>query len=221
MKKIPGRIAALLVKILQRGIRGSVIVGGRPYRVTREVFNPKLYVTTPLLLSCIRVSDSDRVLDMGTGSGFLAIEAARRAREVVAVDINPEAVRCAEENARTHGVSDRLAVFQGDLFGPLAAHEEFDVILFNPPYIDGPIKSLLDHALYDPEKRTIERFLKEAKDHLAPSGYIQMVYSSIADHRKMMSLARRYGFGCTTMKKKRILFERLFVFELHPLERET
>ena len=220
MRSILGRIAALVIKLLQRRIRGSVTVEGRPYTVTPEVFNPKLYVTTTLLASCLRVSRGDRVLDMGTGSGLLAIEAARCAREVVAIDINPEAVRCAEENARAHGVSDRISVMQGDLFTPLAEDEVFDVILFNPPYLDGSGKSLFDYAIYDPDKRVVGRFLKEAKSHLAPSGYIQMVYSSIADPRRVLTLAQESGFMCVVVMQKRVLFERFFVFELFPRHTE-
>lgn len=216
MRSILGRIAALVIKLLQRRIRGSVTVEGRPYTVTPDVFNPKLYVTTSLLASCLRVSRGDRVLDMGTGSGLLAIEAARCTREVVAIDINPEAVHCAEENARAHGVSDRISVLQGDLFTPLAEDELFDVILFNPPYLDGSGKSLFDHAIYDPDKMVVGRFLKEAKSHLVPYGYIQMAYSSIADHKRVLTLAQEFGFRSVVVMQKRVLFEHFFVFELFP-----
>jgi len=220
MRSILGRIAALVIKLFQRRIRGSVTVEGRSYSVTPDVFNPKLYITTSLLASCLRVSRGDRLLDMGTGSGFLAIEAARRACEVVAIDINPEAVRCAEENARVHRVSDRISVLQGDLFTPIAEDELFDVILFNPPYLDGSEKSLFDHAIYDPDKRVVGRFLKEAGSHLVPSGYIAMVYSSIADPRRVLMLAQECGFRCAVVMQKRVLFERFFVFEFFPSHTE-
>ena len=76
------------------------------------------------------------MLDLGTGSGVGAVFAAQWAGQVVAVDVNPAAVRCARINVLLHGVEDRVDVLQGDLFEPVAG-ERFDVILFNPPYFPG------------------------------------------------------------------------------------
>ena len=177
-------------------------------------FDSGLYFTTSLLASALRVSRNDRVLDMGTGSGLLAIAAARFAEEVVAVDINPEAVRCAEKNVRTHGVSERISVLQGDLFLPVSPGTLFDVILFNPPYLEGQVSGPFDHAIYDPEKRVVRRFLKESGRFLAPAGYIQMVYSSIAEPGKMLKIAEESGFSHVVVRQKRFIFERLFVYEL-------
>jgi release factor glutamine methyltransferase len=210
------RISAAAVKLLQRCGRRRVMVKGLPFTVARDVFNPRFFITTTFLASALRVSGEDRVLDMGTGSGFLAIAAARHTRDVIAVDINPEAVRCAAENAAVHGVSDRVSVLQGDLFSPIPDGMLFDVIVFNPPYLDGSRKTPFDLALFDPEKRVMGRFLKQAGGYLAPDGYIQMAYSSIADPDAVMKLAGESGFECRVAKQKRGLLERFFIFELFP-----
>ena len=73
---------------------------------------------------------------MGTGSGVCAVFAARHAHRVVAVDINPGAVRCAALNALLNHVEARIEVRQGDLFAPVA-RERFDLVLFNPPFFVG------------------------------------------------------------------------------------
>ena len=152
-------ISAFCIKRIQRFSRGTATVPGMYCILPPEVFNPKLYFTTSFLLSSLRVGAEDRVLDMGTGSGVLAVAAARRAKTVVAIDINPAAVHCAALNADKNGVADRMSVLQGDLFLPLRQDDRFDVILFNPPYLEGRIKRPFDHALYDPGKRVVRRFL--------------------------------------------------------------
>jgi release factor glutamine methyltransferase len=77
-----------------------------------------------------------RVLDLGTGTGCLAVTllAERSDATALAVDISPAALAVAGENARRHGVADRLRLVQGDWFGPVRG--VFDLILANPPYLD-------------------------------------------------------------------------------------
>ncbi len=112
---------------------------GMPIVVMPSVANPKLLRTGAFFASQIdarlfRAESS--VLDMGTGSGVCALFAARLARRVVAVDINPAAVRCAGINAMLNHLEARIDLRQGDLFAPVA-DERFDVVLFNPPFLIG------------------------------------------------------------------------------------
>jgi release factor glutamine methyltransferase len=79
-----------------------------------------------------------KVLDLGTGSGAIAVSLAKDhgAMEIVAVDISPVALDLARVNAVRHGVADRIRFLPGDLFAPLnASSETFDLIVSNPPYI--------------------------------------------------------------------------------------
>src|SRR3972149_6876211 len=78
------------------------------------------------------VRESDRVLDMGTGSGVNAILAASKSADVVAVDINPVAVEAARNNAVLNGVADRIEVRSSDVFSNVDG--EFDLIIFDPPF---------------------------------------------------------------------------------------
>ena len=212
-KRLAQRVSAFAVNRLQRVSRGTVTVHGMTCSLSPDVFNPKLYVTTSFFLSSLRVGAGDRVLDMGTGSGMLAVAAARRAREVVAVDINPAAAAVAARNAENNGVGKNMSVLCGDLFSPLGEEDLFDVILFNPPYLEGRIERPFDYALYDPGKGLLRRFFAEAGGHLLPSGYIQMVYSSIAGPEEAVEIALKAGFTHRLEAKKRVLFERFFVLE--------
>jgi release factor glutamine methyltransferase len=78
-----------------------------------------------------------RVLDVGTGSGCLAVAFAHRHKGamVTAIDISAQALAVAQRNANRHQVAQRIIFLQGDLFAPLPGGAKFDFILSNPPYI--------------------------------------------------------------------------------------
>ena len=111
-------------------------VGGRPLLIWPGVMNPVLFRTGPVLAQHLEehpVTAGTAVLDLGTGSGLLAVVAAEQGAEVVAVDINPEAVRCARINALLNRVETRVDVRHGDLFGPLAGEEKLSLIHISEP----------------------------------------------------------------------------------------
>lgn len=116
-----------------------------------------------------------RALDVGTGSGAVALFLARSGKEVIAVDVDPEAVACAQANARDNGIS--LDVRRSDLFEAVEG-ERFDLILFNAPLRHGDIEHPVDRIACDPGGALTVRFLKEASDYLAPGGAIVLVAAS-------------------------------------------
>jgi release factor glutamine methyltransferase len=94
-------------------------------------------------------------LDLGTGSGCLAITLARNvpAAEIHATDVSGDALQVARLNAESHGVSGRLRWHEGDIFAAMPAGLRFDLIVSNPPYIPSArIKTL------DPEVREHEPY---------------------------------------------------------------
>jgi len=132
------------------------------------------------------VKEGERVLDMGTGCGILGILAAKKASAVVAVDVNPYAVRCARENATFNNVRDKMAFIQGDLFTPLREAEKFDVILFNAPYLpadESELDSWIDRAWAGGAtgRQIIDRFISEAPRHLKLAGRVLLMQSTLAD----------------------------------------
>lgn len=78
-----------------------------------------------------------RILDLGTGTGCVAISLLTESpsAHAVAVDLSPEAIATAQANADRLGVDKRLALRKGSWFGPLQRGEVFDLIVSNPPYI--------------------------------------------------------------------------------------
>jgi release factor glutamine methyltransferase len=130
------------------------------------------------------VKDFCRVADVGTGCGILSIVAGKRAREIVAIDLNPYAVRCARQNAKLNGVIDKIVFIQGDLLSPVDQNAKFDLILFNAPYLPAEREdtSWLERSWAGGEtgREIIDRFINEVSEHLSPDGQILLMQSSLS-----------------------------------------
>lgn len=167
-------------------------VAGKSFVVLPQVFNPALFWTSEFFaqtLSAAHIPPGSRVLDLGTGSGINGVFAAQWARQVIAADINPAAVRCAKINALLNQVEDRMEVRQGDLFAPVAG-EQFDVILFNPPFFKGEAKDALEKAFFG--SAMAPRFAHELASHLTPGGICLLLLSSIGDDAFLNALQTTY-----------------------------
>lgn len=135
-------------------IIGSREFMGLPFRVTPAVLIPRpdTEILVQAALDRLKGQEQPLLADIGTGSGAVCLSLLHYLPELRAmtVDISPEAVAVAQENADALGVADRIAFFTGDLLAPLQG-EVFDAIVSNPPYIpDGDIAGL------EPEVRTYE-----------------------------------------------------------------
>ncbi|MFC2163813.1 HemK2/MTQ2 family protein methyltransferase [Acidobacteriota bacterium] len=214
MKKIWQKIAVYIIRAVQKYGPHEVEVLGRKYLASNEVFNPKYYRTSEFMAKHISVKQEDEVLDMGTGSGILAITAGNMARKVQAVDVNPVAVRYARENIKRHKLESTVSVTEGDLFSSIPLGSAFDVILFSPPYLEGIPRDNLGLALYDPGKSLIGRFFKEAQNYLKSEGYVQMAYSSIAEPERVLSIADKLGWTSKILAESKGLFETYVIWKL-------
>ena len=214
LNNLKQQVIIILIKAVQRFGKHRVTIMGNRFEISENVFNPGYYYTSIYMAKNIKVSPDDIVLDMGTGSGIQAVTAAQTASRVVAIDINPEAVKYAKMNVAANGLKDRISVMEGDLFSPLEKGPVFSVILFTPPYLKGQPRSDFDHALFDPEKTLITRFFSEAKYYLTQDGYIQMLYSSMADNETALSIARKMGWHCRLMSRQETFSESFLIYKI-------
>jgi release factor glutamine methyltransferase len=138
------------------------------------------------------VRPTDRVLDMGTGSGVVALLAASVGAEVVAVDINPRAVGCARANAARNGLSDHITFLRSDVFD--AVPGAFDLIVFDPPFRWFGPRDLLEASSADKGYRALTRFMAEVRDHLRPGGRILLNFGTSGDIAYLHRLIHHEGF---------------------------
>ncbi len=167
-----------------RRSREGIYINALGARIT---IKPHVYVPfdqsiIDLVQRRMRIEPGDRVLDMGTGTGVLALVAARKgARNVVATDLSRNSVENARENARILGMREKINVKgPGDLFLPVE-QRDFDVIVFNPPWIIGCPETPYDVGIYDPEQRTLLRFLAQAPRYMKAGGRLYLLYSNISE----------------------------------------
>ena len=109
------------------------------FEVNSDVLIPRPETETLVLeaIEIINTLPSPKILEIGTGSGCIAVAITNRCPNatVVAVDISERAIDVAKRNAASHGVSDRIEFRHGDMLGPIAPDERFDMLLSNPPYV--------------------------------------------------------------------------------------
>jgi len=182
---IPLRRLQRILTDMRRASEGIEIEGlGGTITILPHVYVPSDRSVPAMFAEYRHLIEGRRVLDMGTGTGVLALLAARLgAKRVVATDSNPKAVANARINAERLGLAGRLEVREpADLFDSVRG-ETFDVILFNAPWIQGEPQTLYDTANYDPGYRIIDGFLKDAPNHLAPGGAILLQYSNVSERK--------------------------------------
>ncbi|USX21070.1 peptide chain release factor N(5)-glutamine methyltransferase [Oxalobacteraceae bacterium OTU3REALA1] len=197
------RFAALVQRRLD-GEPIAYIVGqreffGLPFEVSGAVLIPRPDTELLVELTLERLPPSGRVLDMGTGSGAIAVALAhtRRDTDVTALDVSGEALAVARRNAAANGA--RVAFLQSDWYAALDGLPPFDVIASNPPYIASgdrhlsegdlryePVGALTDHADGLSALRII---VAGAKARLKPGGWLLMEhgYDQSAAVRQLLS----------------------------------
>jgi release factor glutamine methyltransferase len=138
-----------------------------------------IFPVSHLLGECVReeVRETDRVLDMGTGSGVNAILAARTAREIVAVDVNPDAVRAAWHNAELNGVT--IDVRESDVFEHVDS--AFDLIVFDPPFAWFPPREMPERATTGEDYRALTAFFEQVGEYMAPGARILLFFGTSGD----------------------------------------
>jgi release factor glutamine methyltransferase len=139
------------------------------------------------------------VLDIGTGSGALAVSAARAgAASVTAVDLSMRSVIATWLNSKLHGAP--VSVHRGDLFSPVAGRR-FGLVVANPPYVPAPTTALPRHRkarCWDagPDGRALlDRICAGVTDVLAPDGHVLIVHSSVCDTDMTVAALERAGLS--------------------------
>jgi release factor glutamine methyltransferase len=192
-----------------RSLTKRVLFSKHAFDVFEEVYEPA--EDSLLFADNLKANEGDVVLDMGTGCGILGIIAAEKAAQVIAIDINPHAVRCARENAILNHVDDTMFCIQGDLFAAIKNHAKFDLILFNAPYLpseDVDESSWLESAWSGGPsgRRVIDRFVHDAPKYLKPRGRLLLLQSTLSNVNDTLEKLERENFTVTVVAEKALPF---------------
>jgi len=145
-EELSGKQATHYMKLLERRYNGEPIqyITGRtefyglPFRVTPDVLIPRPeteHLVEKTIAFAVRFQ-APRIVDVGTGSGAIAIALAHHLPNaaIAAIDLSAAALAVARENAELNGVSHCISFFEGDLLAPVAG-QQFDIAVSNPPYV--------------------------------------------------------------------------------------
>ena len=178
------------------------------------VFHPGVFFSTPVFIQFLKNIDFHRkkVLDMGTGSGALALFAAQKGANATALDINPLAVETVRRNA---GINRLLIqTCQSDLFDQLPL-QTYDYLLINPPYYPRNPANDTERAFFAGENlEYFEKLFRQMPLYLHPESRIWMILSEDCDLEKIQELARLFRFRLVPVFERKKWGERLIIFEV-------
>jgi release factor glutamine methyltransferase len=178
-----------LIRRRMEGCPVAYLVGRKEFYSLEFAVGPAVLIPRPdtecLVDECLRLAreiPAPRIVDVGTGSGAIAVAIAKRhgGAVVTATDISPEALTIAAANAVRHAVGDRVRFVLGDLLDAVA-RERFDFVLSNPPYIAPEDLPGLPVGVrdYEPHRalnggpggfEVFDRLVDQARRHLVPGG---------------------------------------------------
>jgi len=201
-----------------KSLRKQVFYNDLAFQVFNDVYEPA--EDTFLIADSLAqiVKKGDMLLDIGTGCGILVIIAAKKAKKVIATDVNPHAVKCARLNAKINGVASKIEVRQGNLFQPIQKTERFDVIVFNAPYLPSSPheqKTWIGRAWAGGPtgRQLIDRFIIEAPQYLKRNGKILLVQSSLANIDMTLEKFREASLKAQVIAEKKVAFETIAVIQ--------
>jgi release factor glutamine methyltransferase len=203
------RAATILKELRERGRHRVECCG-----LSVEVFPNVFYCyDSELMARSIDVPEGASVLDMGTGTGILAIIAAKNAKHVLASDISDEALACANHNIKASGLQEKITVRRSNLFRNIPW--KFDVIIFNIPFNNSREPTdTLERTVFDKDAKLLIRFLSKVRQHLNPGGKSIISSSSFSMYDVLDTHARKTGLVPKRIAEKKMHGDVFYVYEL-------
>ena len=164
-----------------------------------------------LLADNLEIKEGQSVLEIGTGSGIVAMYASRLTDRITVTDINFDACEHERKNFMDNSIED-IEILFGNLFEPVE-NRKFDVILFNTPYLPTEEGEVLDDTInyaFDGGlngRKVIDVFLNEVGNHLNDGGIVQLIQSSLSGNEETLEKLDGLGFIAEIAASEHFFFE--------------
>lgn len=202
----------LLVKYLSRNREYNS--NGLSLEIPPQVFHPGFFFSTKLLMRCINKLDLNgkTLLELGAGSGFIAMQAEKQGAFATASDINPVAIEYLKKNRQRNGSS--ISIVHSDLFDDIPL-QAFDIIAINPPYYKKDPQSPADYAWFCGKKgEYFERLFTGLGNYMHDASQVLMILCDGCDLDMIKSMAIGKGFRLECIHESRNLVEKNFIFKI-------
>jgi release factor glutamine methyltransferase len=183
-------------------------------QIPPQVFHPRFFYSTKLLLRYLNSLQIKQrsFLELGAGSGLIALWAAQKGAYVTASDINPTAVEYLHVNKLTNKANIRI--IQSDLFDEIP-EKKFDFIAINPPYYKKNPQSFYDHSWYCGENgEYFKKLFSQLGKYIDSNSKVIMCLSEECDVMMIQTDAMRVGFDLKLVYQKQNLVERNYIFQI-------
>jgi methylase of polypeptide subunit release factors len=183
----------------------SVDVNGVKVYIFPDVFSPAYFTDSKWFSEKVpQIVGKGSLLEIGTGTGIIALFAALNGAEVTATDINKQAVENARYNFQKHGVNAKLLF--GDIYEPLSKEDKFDFIFWNHPFNYGTKsdEEILLKSGFDFNYKSLEKYISGADTHLTKNGRLLLGTGSSAALSKIKKIATRYSYKMKLLVKEKM-----------------
>lgn len=206
-KYLQGVIALLERSQMEKKNNYEITILNRNFDVFPNVFPPSYFCDTEFFVKSMPNVVGKNILEVGCGTGVASVMfALSGALDVVAVDINQQAIINTKHNINKHQVFNKIDCFYSDVFSTIKQEPIFDMVYWNIPFgkVDVPL-SILEKSVFDTGYAAISRFFNEAANYLKPDGYILYGFSpTIGDEPALREIIKRADLKTTILAKKAI-----------------
>ena len=193
-------------------------------KIKPGVFHPRFFCSTGYMLEFLEFINFSRkkVLEIGSGSGLISIVAAKEGANVTAIDICPYAVENTAENVNRNldkflKNSGSVSVIQSDLFENVPSGV-FDVLIVNPPFYQGEVNKVGEHAWYaGKDFEYFQKLFSKCRNHMDMESEMYMVLSEDCNFDKINEIALDNSFKLKAVSFKQFVTEHFYIFKIETL----
>ncbi len=187
---------------------------GLKLQVHKDVFHPGLFRSTKVMVNWLNEQElkNKTVLELGCGSGLIALIAAQKGGVTTAVDINPKAVENTTINAANNNL--KTTCYSSNLFADIPPTERFDYVLINPPYFPGDPSNDYEHAWYCGKDFSYFHKLFEQIKKRPPRESYYMILSDSCDLTTIARIAKARQLTLNKTYKKKTWGETFFIYKV-------